>query len=125
MNEHQLVRAVAAQLGEPFAWDHDLARLCWKHGSPFDIWMYMGVLWPNVCEFDGMVFLPELATTDVTSDEIARLLEICGHDRSEVEKRVNRVEVAQLFGRNDAPGEMDMALEQPPPLKAIMLTIAR
>ena len=74
--------------------------------------MYIGVLWPKVCEFDGIVFLPELATVDISPDEIGNLLGSCGYDKVEVEKRVNRVEVAQLFGRNDAPDEMDLALAE-------------
>ena len=114
MDDERILQAIAAHLGEPSTFDHDLLTFLHKHGSPLEIWMYMSVLWPKTCEVDGMVFFTELGTVDVTPEEIHRLLVRCDHDRSEVEKRVNYVEVAYLFGsrRGEASDEMDTALAE-------------
>lgn len=112
MHDDALLHAVREHFNEPASSGFVMPDFLHKFGSPLEIWMYMSVVWPKACVLDEMVFLEDLATVNVSADAIRALLVACGGDRSEVERRANHIEVAQLFGarRGDATDELDASL---------------
>ena len=82
-------------------------------GSPVDAVMYMGLLWPEFIQFEGMVFRQDILEDEEDRRRVREALIRSGGDKSGIEQSFNLVEVpCGIFSRGatESSDEVDRFL---------------
>jgi len=98
MDDVDLVRRLANQHGDIDSSGFNITDFVHAVGSGLDALMYSRLFWPEFVEIRGMIFLKETVEDEEDRSLVAKTLERYGGQKQPVEKDLNFVEVAHLFG---------------------------
>jgi hypothetical protein len=116
MNPHEsLLSELKEKHRESDTTGFDVLDFLGAYGSPLDALMYMGLLWPQFTEFEGMIFRQETLEDEEDRTRVLEALRRYGGDESKTERSFNILDVpCGAFSRfaHESSDELDRLLAE-------------